>query len=181
MSEQLEAIGRRVAELRQIKGLSPEALAGQIGIDAETYRRYETGAEDIPVGVLMQIAQGFEVELTALLTGEDPRLHVYSVTRKGEGVQVDRRTDYDYEALAYNFVNKKCEPFLVTVEPGGESSLNTHPGHEWDYLLAGRMQITIGGHEITLDEGDCIYFDASRPHAMRALDDSPAKFLAVVI
>jgi quercetin dioxygenase-like cupin family protein len=181
MSEQLEAIGRRVAEMREINGLSAEALARQIGIAPETYRRYESGAEDIPVGVLMQIAQGFDVELTALLTGEDPRLHVYSVTRAGEGVQVDRRTDYDYEALAYNFVNKKCEPFLVTVEPGGEASLNTHPGHEWDYLLEGRMQIVIGEHEITLEEGDSIYFDASRPHAMRALDESPAKFLAVVI
>lgn len=181
MSEQLEAIGRRVAELREIEGLSPEALARQIGIPVERYRRYESGEEDIPVGVLFQIAQGFDVELTALLTGEDPRLHCYSVTRAGDGVRVDRRSDYDYEALAHNFVNKKCEPFLVTVEPGGTASLNSHPGQEFDYMLEGRMQIVLGGHDIVLEAGDCIYFDASRPHAMRALDDRPAKFLAIIV
>ncbi|MGI5818761.1 MAG: helix-turn-helix domain-containing protein [Armatimonadota bacterium] len=180
MSKQLEQIGRRVAELREIEGLSPEALAGQLGIPVELYRRYERGAEDIPVGVLIQISAGFGVELTALLTGEEPKLQVFSVARAGEGVVVDRRTDYDYEALAYNFVNKKCEPFLVTVEPESDPSLNSHPGQEFDYVLEGRMQIVIDGHEIVLEAGDCVYFDAGRPHVMRALDDRPARFLAVI-
>lgn len=181
MNEQLQAIGRRVAELREIEGLSPEALARQIGVPVELYRDYESGREDIPVGVLFQIAQGFDVELTALLTGDDPRLHIYSVTRAGEGVQVDRRSDYDYEALAHNFASKKCEPFLVTVEPGGKASLNAHPGQEFDYMLDGRMEIVIGGHEIVLEAGDCVYFDASQPHAMRALDGRTAHFLAVIV
>jgi quercetin dioxygenase-like cupin family protein/DNA-binding XRE family transcriptional regulator len=181
MSEQLKAIGRRVAELRKISGLSPKALAQQLGLPVERYRAYESGKEDIPVGILLQIAQGFEVELTALLTGEDPRLHFFSVTPTGNGVQVDRRSDYDYEALAHNFVNKKCEPFLVTVEPEAEASLNTHPGQEFDYVLEGRMMVTIGEHEVTLDAGDSVYFDASQPHAMRALEDRSARFLAVIV
>jgi transcriptional regulator with XRE-family HTH domain len=181
MNEQLAAIGRRVAELREIKGLSQEALARQIGCPLELYRRYESGGEDIPVGLLFQIAQGFGVELTALLTGADPRLHSFSVTRAGQGVNVERRHDYDYEALAYNFVNKACEPFLVTVEPGGEPSLNSHPGQEFDYVLKGRMEIVIGSHAVQLDAGDCIYFDASQPHAMRALDEQAAKFIAVIV
>jgi len=130
--------------------------------------------------VLFQIAQTFGVELTALLTGEDPRLHGFSVSRAAEGVRVDRRHDYDYEALAYNFANKKCEPFLVTVEPGGEPSLNSHPGQEFNYVLEGSLSIVIGGREVILEAGDCVYFDATQPHAMRALDDGIAKFLAVI-
>jgi len=181
MSEQLEAIGRRVAELREIEGLSPEALARQLDIPVERYRRYESGAEDIPVGVLMQISQGFDVELTALITGDEPRLHTFHVTRAGKGPRVDRRADYDYQALAYNFVNKKCEPFLVTVEAGAEPSLNSHPGQEFDYVLEGRMEVVIGGHNLTLESGDCVYYDSTQPHAMRALDDQPAKFLAVIV
>ena len=181
MGDRLREIGRRVAELREINGLSPEALAAQIGVSPEVYRRYERGEEDIPVGVLLQIAGGFGVELTALLTGEEPRLGVFSVTRAGEGVVVDRRTDYDYAALAHNFANKKCEPFLVTVEPDADASLNSHPGQEFDYVLDGRIEIVIGGHQATLEAGDCVYFDAGRPHAMRALDDRPATFLAVIV
>ena len=57
------------------------------------------------------------MELSSLLTGEEPRLRVYTVTRAGRGVKVDRRRDYDYQSLAFNFVDKRMEPFLITVEP----------------------------------------------------------------
>ncbi len=182
MTNDLQAIGRRVAELREIAGISPGSVARELGVPAELYLRYERGEEDIPVGVLMQIADEFGVELTALLTGEEPRLHEFSVTRRGRGVRVDRRADYDYEAIAFNFANKKCEPFLVTVPCGApEPSRNTHPGQEFDYLLDGRLRVLIGEHEVVLEEGDCVYFDASRPHAMQALGDRPARFLAIIV
>ena len=35
--------------------------------------------------------------------------------------------------------------------------------------------------EIVLNEGDCIFFDSTHRHAMVALNDKPAKFLAVII
>lgn len=181
MSEQLQAIGRRVAELREIAGVPAASFARRIGVDEERYLAYERGEEDIPVGVLMQVADAFGVELTALLTGDDPRLHTFAVSRAGEGVRVDRRADYDYEALAFNFANKKCEPFLVTVDPDvGDPTMNRHPGQEFNYVLEGRMRIIIGGHELELGTGDSIYFDATQPHAMLALDGRPARFLAVI-
>jgi len=182
MTNDLQAIGRRVAELRAITGISPESVARELRLPADQYLRYERGEDDIPVGVLMQLADQFGVELTALLTGDEPRLHEFSVTRRGRGVQVDRRADYDYEAIAFNFADKKCEPFLVTVEPGApEPGRNAHPGQEFDYMLDGSMRILIGSHEVVLDEGDCVYFDAAQPHAMQALGDGPARFLAVIV
>lgn len=182
MPTELQAIGRRVAELREIAGVSPESVARDLGLSAELYARYERGDEDIPVGVLIQVADTFGVELTALLTGDEPRLHEYSLTRRGRGVKVQRREDYDYEAIAFNFANKKCEPFLVTVPANApEPSRNTHPGQEFDYMLEGRMRVFIGSHEIVLEAGDCVYYDATRPHAMQALDGRPARFLAVIV
>jgi quercetin dioxygenase-like cupin family protein len=32
-----------------------------------------------------------------------------------------------------------------------------------------------------LNPGDSVYFNASNPHAMQALDGKPAKFLAIVM
>lgn len=182
MSTDLQAIGRRVAELREIAGISPESVARDLGISATLYAQYERGEQDIPVGVLIQVADLFGVELTALLTGDEPRLHEYSLTRRGRGVRVERRKDYDYEAIAYNFANKKCEPFLVTVAANApEPTRNSHPGQEFDYMLEGRMRVFIGSHEVVLEVGDCVYYDATRPHAMQALDGQPARFLAVIV
>ncbi|MDR1619273.1 MAG: cupin domain-containing protein [Clostridiales bacterium] len=39
----------------------------------------------------------------------------------------------------------------------------------------------MGESSFTLQPGDAVYFDSNSPHALTALNDKPAKFLAVVI
>lgn len=107
MSEQIKQISRRIKELREISEISPESLSKELNISIETYLEYESGNIDIPVSFLYGIANKFNVELAAILTGDAPRLHTYSVVRKDSGVSVDRRKEYKYQSLAYNFVHKK--------------------------------------------------------------------------
>ncbi len=182
MSNQVKQIAARIKDLREIAGLSEEALAAELGVTAETYSEYENGNTDIPIGFLYEAANRFGVELTAILTGEGPRLHTYCLVRKGKGVSVDRRNPYKYQSLAYNFIHKKAEPFLVTVEPGNDDTVhfNSHPGQEFNYVMEGTLMIYIDGHSLTLNEGDSLYFDSSCSHGMKALDSKPAKFLAII-
>jgi transcriptional regulator with XRE-family HTH domain len=184
MNEQIRQIAERIRGLRDIAQLSVETCAQELGIAADTYRRYESGETDIPASFLYQVAGKFHVDLTSLMTGEEPRLHVYSVTRAGKGVKVDRRRDYGYQSLAFNFVDRKMEPFLISVEPRPESEpvpLNAHPGQEFNYILDGTLKVVIEGHEILLSPGDSIYFDARHGHGMRALGTAPARMLAVIL
>jgi transcriptional regulator with XRE-family HTH domain len=184
MNEQIRQIADRVRSLREIARLSAESCAQDLGIPLETYREYESGATDIPVSFLYQIAQKFQMELSSILTGEEPRLRIYSVTRRGQGVKVERYKDYDYQNLAFNFIDKKMEPFLITVEPGPESApipLNAHPGQEFEYLLEGSLRVVVDRHEVVLAAGDSIYFDSGHPHGIQALGGAPAKFVAVII
>jgi quercetin dioxygenase-like cupin family protein len=60
-------------------------------------------------------------------------------------------------------------------------SLNTHPGQEFDYVLEGRLLVSVGGHEMELGPGDCIYYDSNESHGMKALGGKRARFLAVVL
>ncbi len=184
MTEQIRQIADRIRGLRQIARLSAETCARELGIPAETYRSYESGAADIPASFLYQVAHKFNVELSSLLTGEEPRLHQYCVTRAGRGVKVERRTDYDYQSLAFNFADKKMEPFLITVAPRPAAEpvpLNAHPGQEFNYLLEGTPRVVVSGHEVVLKPGDCIYFDSAHVHGMKAVGDAPARFLAVIL
>jgi len=184
VTEQIREIAERIKELREISGVTVESLAEQLGISADTYRQYESGASDIPVSILYEIAGKFKVELTEILTGDRPRLHTYSLVRKGSGSAAQRTPHYDYQSLAPNFVHKRMEPMLVKVEPkpGDESrSTNTHPGQEFDYVISGTLAVTIDNHELILNEGDALYFDSNHPHSMRALNDQPAQFLAIIL
>lgn len=184
MSEEIRQIAERIKGLREIAGISQEDLAKEMGISLETYHEYESGNVDIPVSFLYEVATKFKVELTAILTGENPRLHIYSVVRSGKGASMERRKEYKYNSLAYNFVHKKAEPFLVTVDPDPSDAAvhyNSHPGQEFNYVLEGTMKVVINGHEIVLNEGDSLFFDSGYSHGMKAVGNKPAKFLAVIL
>jgi mannose-6-phosphate isomerase-like protein (cupin superfamily) len=184
MTEQIKQIAERIRGLREISNTSVEVLAKSMKIPASLLTEYESGKVDIPVSLLYKISHKFDVELSALLSGENPKLHIYCVVRKGKGISVERRKQYGYESLANNFLNKKAEPFLVTVEPeqdGLPVQFNSHPGQEFNYVLEGIMKVNIDEHEVILYTGDSIYFDSSYQHSMKALNNRPVKILAVVI
>lgn len=183
MKLQIQEIASRISFLREEAGLSIEELANNLNITKEQYVEYESGSVDFPISVLDDIAVIFGVELSTLITGVEPRLHIYSVTKKGKGFNSNRREEYNYEALASNFIHKNMEPFKVTVTPKGDDvdfALNSHTGREFELILEGSMQIKINDKVITLEEGDSIFFDSSYPHGMKAIGDKPCTFLAII-
>jgi transcriptional regulator with XRE-family HTH domain len=119
MSDQIRQISERLKELREVSGVTVESLAKDIGIPPEVLREYEGGDADIPVSLLYEIAGKFNVELTEILTGEHPKLHTYSLVRKGKGAAVKRTQAYDYQSLAFNFAHKRIEPGDRQPESGG--------------------------------------------------------------
>ena len=184
MTEQIKQIAERIKEIREISGISAETLAVKLGIPIDIYLNYESGNADIPVGVIFKISELFNIELSVMLGGDNPKLRVYGVVRNGKGLKLERRKQYKYENLAYNFIHKKAEPFIVTIDPQPENSLmefNSHPGQEFNYVIKGSMLTVIDGHEIILNEGDSIYFDSGYKHAMKALNNEQVKFLAIVL
>ena len=183
MKEDVKEIAARVRVLREIEEISVEVLAKELGFDPAEYNTWETGQADFPVGALVEIAARFRVDLSELISGSASKLKTFCLTKAGQAPEVSRRPMYAYWNLAYNFHRKKAEPFLVEAAPEtGEKpiSLNTHPGQEFDYLLEGRLLISIGGHEMELGPGDCVYYDSQEPHGMKALGGKPARFLAFV-
>lgn len=182
MNEKMKEIGSRILELRELSDISAEEMAKYLNIDIETYNEYENGVSDIPASILYEIAHKFNVDMGLLLTGEETRMHIFTITRKGKGVAVERRKQYKYENLAQKFIHKKAEPFIVIVEPKEEiPSKNSHPGQEFDYVLEGTLKIYIHNNEIILNEGDSIFYDSTYEHAMEAMNNKPAKFLAIVM
>ncbi len=184
MEEQIKQIAERLKGLREVLDITAEEAALCCGIETGQYLQYESGKCDIPVSILHKLAQHFKVDLTALLTGQEPHMRQYSLTRKGQGVNVERQNAYKYQALAYNFINRKAEPFLVKVEPKPETasvSLNAHPGQEFNYILSGRLKFFIEGKEMILEEGDSIWFNSGLSHGMLALDGKECCFLAVIL
>ena len=183
MKEDVKEIAARVRVLREIEEIAAEVLAKELGFDPAEYIAWESGEKDFSVGALVEIAARFNVDLSELISGKSSKLKTFCVTRSGEAPEVSRRPMYSYWNLAYNFHGKKAEPFIVEASAETESkpiNYNTHPGQELNYVLEGRLLISISGHDIELGSGDCIYYNSTEPHGMKALGGKAARFLAVV-
>jgi len=183
MNIEIQQIAERLRGMRDALGLSEADCAGACGISPALYQQYESGQSDIPVSFLYKFSSVYQLELTTLLTGEIPRMHGYSITRKGTGSVVERRKEYQYQALNESFIHKKAQPFVVTVDPNpdNEGSMGyQHEGQEFNLVLSGKLQLVLNGKELILNEGDSIWFDSSLPHRMSALGGQEAKFLAMI-
>ncbi len=183
MNEHIKEIALRLKGLRDVLDLDTQELAQVCGISVEQYEKYESGSVDIPVGMLYGISKRYEIEMSALMFGEEPHMGSYFITRKGTGAAVKRRKAYKYQSLAAGFANRKADPFLIKVEPNDceIASLNSHEGQEFSMVIEGRMMIVIDGKELILEEGDSIYFDSMRPHLLKALDNKTLKLLTEII
>ena len=183
MNEYNKDIGNRIREVRELSDITIKEIAEKLNIDEEIYIQYENGDIDIPASFIYELANIFKVDLGLLLTGEESKMTIFDVTRANKGVSVDRSKEYTHENLCSNFIHKKAETFLVTVDPekNPTPSLNSHPGQEFNYVLEGSLKIYIHNNEIILNEGDCIFFDSTHRLAMVALNDIPAKFLAMIM
>lgn len=175
-------IRARLRGLREVLEIPVEEVAELCGCTAEEYLEMESGQREMSESWLGRISKRYGIELDVLLFGEEPRMNGYYVTRKGQGLAIDRQARYKYQSLASGFRQRRMDPFLVEVAclPDDERRpLNAHEGQEFDLVVEGRMELTIGHRTMVLAEGDSIYFDASRPHCMHAMDGRPVKFLSM--
>jgi mannose-6-phosphate isomerase-like protein (cupin superfamily) len=184
MNEKIQEIAQRLRGLRDLLEVPTSEMATACNVSDEEYQGYESGKKDIPIGALQNISKKYNIELMALLFGEEPTMKTYYLTRAGQGTAMERTKAYKYHSLAAGFVGRKAEPFIVTIEPEAENTplhLNSHNGQEFNYVLDGSMLLKIDDHELTLNQGDSIYFDATHPHAMKALNGKTVKFLALIL
>lgn len=181
MNEKVRDIAARIKGLRLLSGVSEEEAAKQIGLPVEEYHRYEMGEDDIPISILYEIADYYTVDLTDVLTGVSPKLHDACFLKKGKGLKVERYDQYDFQSLAYQYVNRKIEPLLVTLDAAKSPELVSHQGQEFNYCLEGKMKVIIGKMEYVLEPGDSLYFNSIIPHKMLAMENKPAKFLTVIL
>ena len=74
-----EYAGRRLAEIRTLRGANPERLALICDVSLEQYASYELGRSRMPFRVMMGLALEFGVEITYFLAG-------YEVTASQENI-----------------------------------------------------------------------------------------------
>ena len=177
-------IGKNIRRIRKRKKLTLVDLANGTGFTKGYLSRVENSDKAPPVSTLLRIAKFFKVSMSALF-GETPEPQSCSLVKKSERREMARNGSqygYSFETLAHNFPDKTMAPYILTIPANiEESPFFEHPGEEMMFVLKGLFKLVHDGIEYLLEEGDCLYFDASKPHQGIALGGSEVKVLIVIL
>ena len=111
MEDQIKQIGQRLKGLREVLDIPAEEVAQLCGVSVEHYMKMEEGEADPSVYRLSKISKRYGIALDVLLFGEEPRMKGYFLTRRDQGLSVERRKDYKYQSLASGFQGREVDPF----------------------------------------------------------------------
>ncbi|MEQ3362561.1 helix-turn-helix domain-containing protein [Raoultibacter massiliensis] len=186
MEPNIKEVAGRIRALREDMDLTMQEMADATGRSVAEYSAQENGEQDLSFTFLYKCAEKFGVDVIELLTGENPHLSGYSLTRANDGLSIKRRAGFEYLHKAPHFKNKIAEPFLVTApyleeEQNQPIHLSRHTGQEIDYILSGKMRFAYEDHVEELEAGDMLMYDSGRGHGMIATGGEPCVFLAIVM
>jgi transcriptional regulator with XRE-family HTH domain len=151
-------------------GLSLDELAARANLSASTISRVETGKRSISLDVLIPLAGALQVGLDALLdVSDDDDVVIRPVPNSSGG-----RTTWMLGRATGNTIAIKVrvEPSDVLPEP------RVHPGHDWFFVIEGRVRLRLGDREVVVEAGEAAEFATMTPHSFAAIDE-PAELIMI--
>lgn len=169
-AQQVALIGQRIRELRRER-MTLTQLAAASTVSIGLLSRLENGVGNPSFAALSQIARALDVDVHAFFE-PPPRDKV--VPSSGDRITLRRgRLGANVELLVPS-VFSRLVGTLVTLPAGFKSSGLTTAQHGpvYEYVVEGSAEYIIETEVHQLQRGDCILFDAGRPHARRNLSAS---------
>lgn len=169
-------IGSRIKQARTRKKMPLERLANETGFSVDYLKQVEAGRAMPPVGAILQIARALEIDSASLLKEPD------SAMERRIRAQTKRTENYAYTTLTPGAENKHLKAFRVVIdarkEHGGVDY--HHEGEEFVYVLAGRIEVTVGDHVNRLAAGESLHFNSGIPHKLKSVSDERAELIVVI-
>jgi transcriptional regulator with XRE-family HTH domain len=159
-------VRRRLRELRAAKGLTLQQVADSANIDVSTLSRLEAGKRRLALDHLPGLAAALGVsadELLGAAPAQDPR--VRSVARTSHGLTMWPLTRRGPAGGLHAY---KIRVNARRRTPPAE--LPVHEGHDWLYVLHGRLRLVLGDDDFTIEPGDAVEFSCWTPHWFGAVD-----------
>lgn len=162
----------RLRALRRERGLTLADVAAAAGMDASTLSRLESGARRLTLDHLPPLARSLGVRADDLLAAppaEDPRVRSRARTRDG----------MTFWPLNQHPESSGRHAFKIRLAASRRKpTLRTHEGHEWVYVLSGRLRLVLGDQDFVLSPGEAAEFSTWTPHWMGVVDE-PTEIIAI--
>ncbi len=176
-SEGVDArVRRRLRELRAEQGLTLQQVADRASLDVSTLSRLESGKRRLALDHLPGLAAALGVKADDLLgsaPAPDPRVRAKPLRMGAMTAWPLTNRGGSGGLQAY----KLLVPFDGGAEPPDE--LPVHEGHDWIYVLSGRLRLVLGEQDFIVEPGEAVEFSTWTPHWFGAVD-GPRERIGIV-
>ena len=159
-------IGAQLKAARLAARKSMAEVAEQAGLTKGFVSKLERDLANVSVASLIRLCDALNISVGSLFqapTGEVIRRGAYPPINFGGRKMI--------EHLLTPSGEKRVQAILSDIEPGGGSGDDPYslPADvEFVFILAGRLQVTVAGEQVTLEQGDAFTFPANTQHTFRA-------------
>ena len=168
-------VRRRLRELRTERGLTLQQVAERASIDVSTLSRLEAGKRRLAIDHIPALAAALGASADELLGPSPPRdPRVRGRPRTYDGLTMwpltHRGPAGGLHAFKINISPKRDTPPAV---------LRVHEGHDWLYVLDGRLRLLLGEEDLTILPGEAVEFTTWTPHWFGTVG-GPVELIAIL-
>ncbi len=159
-------VRRRLRELRAEQGLTLQQVSDRAHIDISMLSRLESGKRRLALDHIPRLASALGVSADDLLGGTpapDPRVRSEPVKRDGLTMWplTNRGPAGGLHAFKIRISARRRKP---------PEKLHVHDGHDWMYVIDGRMRLLLGDQDLVIESGEAVEFSTLTPHWFGAVD-----------
>jgi transcriptional regulator with XRE-family HTH domain len=155
----------RLRELRTQRGLTLAQVAERANLDISTLSRLESGKRRLALDHIPVLAGALGVTTDDLLgTTPQPDPRVRGRKRQHGGMTMWPLTRDGAGGL---------QAFKILISPERNAPPEerpVHEGHEWLYVVTGRLRLILGDDDFVIDPGEAVEFSTWTPHWFGAVD-----------
>lgn len=174
-------IGGQIRELRKVKGMTLQQVAGAADISVGYLSQIERNQSRLPIGVLRRVSAALGVHMSWFFQATESPAH-----ERDWIVRAPNRRRLNFtglgivEELLSPNLSGPLELLLSTIEPGADSGEYSHEGAEAGLVIAGTLDLWIGERFFQLREGDSFSFRSTDVHRCANPGDVPTKVVWVI-
>ncbi len=184
MKQYLIGIGKRIKEIRKENNETISIIAEKATVSKGLISRIENGRTIPSLPVLLNIINALDIAVTDFFNGM-PEYNdaLILVSRADENTIVEKEDNakgFEYKHIfSKQFSSIGFEAVILTIEPNSKRDKVTTDAYEYKYILSGACQYDIGEEEVSLKEGDAIFFDGRIPHVPSNQNKEVCKMLVL--
>ena len=174
------SVGENLRSLRKARNLSLDQLARLSGVSKSMLRQVEIERSSPTISVLWKIANGLRVPFSTLLARKDTPTEVVDFTAEGT-VKSGRRGYRLFPLVAFQ-PERPVEIYYTEIDGGVHFEGEPHQGNarETVLVLAGTVEVSVGGATSTAWQDQMVQFPAGQPHRYSNPGDVVARMIMTI-